>query len=348
MYRVLIVDDEQLMREALLIMISKVDGFEVIGCISSGANAVIYCKNNPVDIIFMDIVLPGETGIEASKKIIAFNPEISIYIISAYSNFEFAHEALKLKVNEYILKPVSSFQIKSILENYKKHFSKNISYVELLFSLVKNNSYRDMYYKVPEIIDEIYDLYKHDSIKLKNTFEKIYKSLFNLFKCLDTIKIQNSEEIFSISETMITDKKYMQFWLFKVMDYYFQKCSINKYIVLESVFKYIDEHIKENISLVNITRECLISQGYLSRIFKCQFKVSVMEYLHMKKLMIAKEYFSFTNLSVAEVAFRLGYNESNYFGKVFKKYEQITVFQYKNNAASMLSTANSKDDEYSQ
>ena len=45
---------------------------------------------------------------------------------------------------------------------------------------------------------------------------------------------------------------------------------------------------------------------------------------------LAKGYFYFTEDSIADVAFRLGYNESSYFSKVFKKYEKMTVKEYKN------------------
>ncbi len=57
--------------------------------------------------------------------------------------------------------------------------------------------------------------------------------------------------------------------------------------------------------------------------------MSVTEYLHLKKMHLAKGYFYFTEDSIAEVAFRLGYNESSYFSKVFKKYEKMTVKEYK-------------------
>ena len=91
----------------------------------------------------------------------------------------------------------------------------------------------------------------------------------------------------------------------------------------------LEKHIKEDITLNSIIENCAISQGYLSRIFREQFKVSVTEYLHMRKLHLAKGYFYFTEDSIAEVAFRLGYNESSYFSKVFKKFENMTVKQYK-------------------
>ena len=72
-----------------------------------------------------------------------------------------------------------------------------------------------------------------------------------------------------------------------------------------------------------------MSQGYLSRIFKAEFGISVMEYLHMRKMMLAKWYFLDNDVSLTDAAYRLGYNECSYFSKVFKKYEHVTVLEYK-------------------
>jgi len=110
----------------------------------------------------------------------------------------------------------------------------------------------------------------------------------------------------------------------------FRQNSISRYPLLENIFIYIEKHIKEDITLNGIIENCAISQGYLSRIIREQFQLSVMEYIHMKKMHLAKGYFYFTDESIAEVAFKLGYNESSYFSKVFKKYESMTVKQYRN------------------
>ncbi|NRZ86006.1 YesN/AraC family two-component response regulator [Clostridium beijerinckii] len=79
MYGVLIADDEPLMRASLKVMISKVEGFEVLYSVGSGEQAVEICKNNKIDIVFMDIMMPGESGIESSKKIYTINPSTTIF-----------------------------------------------------------------------------------------------------------------------------------------------------------------------------------------------------------------------------------------------------------------------------
>lgn len=332
MYRVIIADDEELMREAMRIMISKVDGFVVVRTVDSGEEAVQVCKTENVDIVFMDIMMPGISGIEASKRIYKDNHNITIYIVSAYNNFEFAREALKAEVREYISKPVTCAAIKTLLDNYIEAHKEYGRQADALFTILQEKNFGKMYYQLPKIVDEICSDTGEDSELLKSTFMKLGQSLINLLEWLDEGQTK-CEELFPMTKVLFSEKKSLEFWLFNVMNYVFQQLSIKKYKVLKNVFNYIDENIKKDIGLNEIVDHCNISQGYLSRIFMQQMNVSVIEYLHMRKLTLAKAYFSFTDLNIIDVAFRLGYNESSYFSKVFKKYEHVTVFQYKKSLA---------------
>lgn len=333
MYKILIADDDALMREVLKIMISKVEGFEVVYSVGNGEEAVEICEMNEIDIVFMDIMMPGESGIECSKKIYSHNSNIIIFIVSSYDNFDFAIEALNTKVKAYISKPVSFIQIKNLLEDYKaenkfKIDEKYIYNYDYIFSIIKENDFRRMYYEIPNIIENISSL-EGDEINL------VKEKIINIGqKLIDSVELsksesKNVEDIFPINNFWMKDKRYFEFWLFDVTNYVFQKNSINKNNIFKNVFDYIEDHIDEYLGLNEITNNCSVSQGYLSRIFKRQFNVSVMEYLHMRKINIAKNYFCFTDLSITDVSFKLGYNESSYFSKVFKKYENITIYKYK-------------------
>jgi len=334
MYHVLIADDEPLMRQALEVIISKIDGFEVDFSVGNGELATQICKNNKIDIVFMDIMMPGESGIKCSKKIYEHNPKITIFIVSSYNSFEFAIEALNTKAKAYISKPVSFSQIETLLNNYLTENTTVINnqldkqQYEALFSIVQEKDFKKVYYDIQKIINEVYLEKKDDTNSLKEYFINLGQHLINSTSLIseDHKKI---EELFPINDFLIKDKKFFEFWMFKVINYVFQRNSIKKYPLLEKIFDYIEKHIEEEIGLNEIINNCSVSQGYLSRIFKRQFKVSVMEYLHMRKMCMAKNYFCFTDLKITDVAFKLGYNESSYFSKVFKKYENITVYQYK-------------------
>jgi two-component system response regulator YesN len=97
---------------------------------------------------------------------------------------------------------------------------------------------------------------------------------------------------------------------------------------LKNIFAYIENYIKpKNIDLKDAVKYCFMSQGHLSRAFMNSYQVSVMDYIHMKKISLAKAYFLLTEHSAPDIGDMIGYNERSYFGRVFKKYEKSTVQQ---------------------
>lgn len=327
MYRVLIVDDEALMAEALTRMISNVEGFEVTAWANNGADAVAYCKNHGADIVFMDIIMPVKSGLEASQEILAICPGIHIYILSAYSNFAHAQQALQINVNDYLLKPVSFASIKRILERYNSCYGVQLPLWEKFIASIKERQFRCVHDSLSAVTEEMFEK-TQNSEQLYHLFLKLRKSIASSFSWVRESDLE-SDSNYAVTKPMVEKKKQMEFWLFRIVDFIFKQNSIQKYPVLMEVFQFMENHLMENISLRDITNRCAISQGYLSRIFKDRYQISVMEYLHIRKLMLAKAYLAFSQLSVAEIAFRLGYNESNYFGKVFKKFECMTAYQYR-------------------
>lgn len=333
MYKILIADDEQLMRDALRIMIEKVPGFEVVFSVSNGEDAVELCRKEKPDIVFMDIMMPGMSGIEASKRIYANNPEITIYILSSYNHFDFAIEALRAKVKEYISKPVSCETIRTLLEKHSHNTQPELICWNMALKVLKEKDFKQMYYQVPEIVQELFRSCGTKREQVTTAAEQLGQNILNHVGLISARPV-SCAELFPLSEAFLVSSAGMEIWLFRILDYALQQESIRKYELLQNVFAYMNAHIQEEIGLTQIIENCAVSQGYLSRIFKNCLNVSVMEYLHLKKLMLAKEFFQYTDLSIADVAFRLGYNESGYFSKVFKKYENKTVYQYKKAAGA--------------
>lgn len=328
MYRVLIADDDILMREALKILISREESFQVIRMVGSGDSAVKACKEDAIDLVFMDMLMPGMTGLEAGRIIHQSNPEITIYMLSAYSSHVFVRSMAREEVKDVLEKPITWASLKKVLDHYKTDHDDSVLYhQEALAVLLRQKDFGKFYRDLTGIIDDVYEMAGGDSVRLIKMFTYMGQSLLDTRKVYDENK--QVGELFPLNEGLILDRKTSELWLFRIMDYLFQQNSINRYCLLENIFLYIDTHIKEDLTLNNIIENCAISQGYLSRIFREQLNVSVTEYIHMKKMHLAKGYFYFTEDSIADVAFRLGYNESSYFSKVFKKYEKITVKQYK-------------------
>ena len=75
------------------------------------------CRKNPPDVAFLDINMPGTTGLEVAKKLKAINPKVNVIFVTGYS--EYAAEAFGMRASGYLTKPVTSRDIKREMENLR-------------------------------------------------------------------------------------------------------------------------------------------------------------------------------------------------------------------------------------
>ena len=119
--KILLVDDEDLVRKSLGIFLVK-QGYEVIAC-ENGEDALGRVRTEPVDLIVCDVRMPRLDGIETLKAIrfyfkthnLKARPEI---LITGYADESSANEAQKMKVAEYLYKPLD---MRDFLECIRKH-----------------------------------------------------------------------------------------------------------------------------------------------------------------------------------------------------------------------------------
>lgn len=104
---VLIVEDELLELEFLKSIVEEILLPEdtILTC-ESGIQAVKLAKQYRPDIIVMDILIPEIDGLQALQEIKKFLPHVCVMILSAYSDFSYAQKAIRLRVQEYLLKPI--------------------------------------------------------------------------------------------------------------------------------------------------------------------------------------------------------------------------------------------------
>ncbi len=122
MYRILIADDEGIMLESLRKMIENNYGREVeISCAKTGRAVIELAESFRPDIIFMDIQMPGLSGVQAMREIRTFNQNTIFIVITAYDRFHYAQECISLGVLEFLTKPVNR---KTILEVCDKAIQK--------------------------------------------------------------------------------------------------------------------------------------------------------------------------------------------------------------------------------
>lgn len=116
MIKVLIVDDQKLIRESLSMMLSLYDSVDVIDGVENGKKAIEYLGKNEVDLILMDIRMPGMDGVEATKVIKEKYPDVKIIILTTFNEDEYIFEGLKNGADGYLLKDISSEDLVKSIE----------------------------------------------------------------------------------------------------------------------------------------------------------------------------------------------------------------------------------------
>ena len=125
MVKVFLVEDEMLIREGIKNSIEwEKEGYEFAGEASDGELALPMILKEKPDILITDIRMPFMTGLELSRLVKQELPQIKILILSGYDDFEYAKEAIKIGVTEYLLKPISSAKLLEALHAVSEEISR--------------------------------------------------------------------------------------------------------------------------------------------------------------------------------------------------------------------------------
>lgn len=272
MYRVLLVDDEQIERMALAKKIDRYYGDKVdIYHAVNGREAVAMCGEQKNDIVIMDISMPEMNGVMAAKYIRKMDDECSIIFLSAYDDFEYARNAIKVRALDYLLKPCDMNDLLAVMDTALQKLDKENVFNGNSISGKEQN-------KETQI----------DGSNYNNVRENRPKRTDN---------VRNSDE--------------------------------------QTTIKYLKEYVENNyiydISMQEAAEEMGYSDAYFSKLFKQYFNQNFTAYLTEYRIKKAKELLSNTNYSIKDISRMVGYTDSNYFAKIFKRLVGEIPSKYREN-----------------
>lgn len=272
MYRVLLVDDEQIERMALAKKIDRYYGDKVdIYHAVNGREAVAMCGEQKNDIVIMDIYMPEMNGVMAAKYIRKMDDECSIIFLSAYDDFEYARNAIKVRALDYLLKPCDMNDLLAVMDTALQKLDKENAFNGNSISGKEQN-------KETQI----------DGSNYNNVRENRPKRTDN---------VRNSDE--------------------------------------QTTIKYLKEYVENNyiydISMQEAAEEMGYSDAYFSKLFKQYFNQNFTAYLTEYRIKKAKELLSNTNHSIKDISRMVGYTDSNYFAKIFKRLVGEIPSKYREN-----------------
>lgn len=173
MYKLLIADDEQIVIDSLKYIVNKrFPGEFTMESARSGRESIEKAEAFIPDIIFMDINMPGINGIDALNELRSKLPQCIFIILTAFDQFDFAKDAIRLGVTEYLLKPVNREKIIDTLEKSK-------SEIDVLRSKRKNElDLKEKLENVLPVLESgfIYSLFFLDDNSLEmNNYRNIFE-----------------------------------------------------------------------------------------------------------------------------------------------------------------------------
>src|SRR5690625_1784083 len=119
--KMLIVDDEPVICKGLIATIPwKEMGVEVVGTAEHGKEALLLMHQENIDLVLTDVYMPEMNGLELSEYITRKFPESKIIIMSGYDEFEYARQAVRLGVEDYLLKPVNIDDLLKLVEKVRR------------------------------------------------------------------------------------------------------------------------------------------------------------------------------------------------------------------------------------
>ncbi len=122
--RTIVAEDEELILQNLVKKIQAVDpAFQVIGTALDGATAIRMLEDVTADLLITDIHMPAMDGLEVIRQAHSKYPNVLKVIVSGYDDFEYAREAMKHEVVDYLLKPVKTNDLEGVLARVKLKLS---------------------------------------------------------------------------------------------------------------------------------------------------------------------------------------------------------------------------------
>lgn len=167
MIKIMLVDDEPIEREGLqLILRRNRSDFEIVAEARNGKEAIESALAYKPDLIFMDIKMPEFDGLEAIRQILAFHPAAKCVMVSAFDTFDYAREAMKYGIKEYLLKPSKISEVLQaydrMAEEITKERQQTSERLEINQRLDRISSFVEAEYIVSLMMDHVHEFGEED------------------------------------------------------------------------------------------------------------------------------------------------------------------------------------------
>ena len=338
LYKLLLVDDEPWALTGMEEIIDwEAEGFKVAGRCGSGNEALSTALLIRPDALITDIRMPDMSGLELIKRLTEMLPGVQCVIVSAYSDFDVAREAIRLSAVHYLLKPLSASEVREAAAGLRKKLDAADRPKKEDLSVLTMSMDHPAFPVPPQKGMTCYltlspvpfylpapdkEKYWHQPVKIGE-----YTGFLTDYRpevLPEDVGLSMGEIDCSHPDVMINTAL-----LSYEGGFLFAPASTYQKLPASDIQLYLAEHLTEEITLSGLAARFYLTETYLCDIFKKQTGESIMNFLRHIRLHHAKHLLAYTKFTLREVAAQCGYTDYSYFGRQFKAETGITPDLYR-------------------
>ena len=342
MFKVYLVDDERPIIEELLSIIDwKSLNCEICGYNTDSLTALDEILEIKPDILISDINMRGINGLELVSCVTKARKDLGVILLNAYDLFDYAAEAIKLRVLSYLIKPVNKKELCSVIKEYQKSraneiFSDFFKMLDSQFSdekiikqtenealrlgfIEKGHRYAFSFIAPDEELQNI--VAEHSQNDYRFALLSLSGESGEWIETLQKKSFGGGESFFKYAKPAFEDKGRLN------------ENEIKKEIkiAIDKILEDIAVNYSTKISLSYYASEYHYNPTYLSQQFKLYVGMNFIDYVIKVRLEKAKQFMRDKSLSMNEIAYKLGYDDYSHFSKIFKKHEGMSPADYRKN-----------------
>jgi two-component system response regulator YesN len=350
-YRVVIVDDEPWSLKGLSKIANWEElGFQVVASYSSGVEALKGIRELRPDVLFTDYRMPEMNGIDLIKQVNELGFHVEYVIVSAYGDFEIAKKAIYYDTCNYILKPLRRDEVIDTLhklsdrlakrnnaaepfiidpDNLDSGFPRELSFLAkrtvgrpfMSLAISSHHFDRDFFDDIPASVTVTpIEIKSFGPGAIITSTQASNREIYNLIKAkLKPVGVSRLHTSLDNLKGMALEARASLRGDFGYED--------NK--IVSEVQYYIGSNLDKKLTIRDIASSQFFNESYLCEIFKKHTRYTINTFITKTKMNYAAALLCNHEHTVKQVALAIGFNDTSYFGKQFRRYFGKTPDEYR-------------------
>jgi two-component system response regulator YesN len=334
MFQVLVAEDELWIRNAIVEMVENLSPFfQIAGEVSNGEEAWEFIQGNWPTMLITDIRMPQRDGIWLCEQIYKHNIPIIIIIVSGYDDFQYAKQAVRLGVSDYLLKPLRQKDLHEAmqssiqrLENMTDFHSSIRDIQRFVDQLPTDGDELKLQEQSRRIVDQILT-FDEANIGFRKSLLSIMSNKLN--ELLQSMNAARDWRTLKEFESKSAIERHFHVLISEWNQIAVHEAHLPAMNSIRHVCEYLEHHYMDNVSLADAAQRAFLSISHFSALFKKSTGQTFLNYLNHVRIHKAKLLLSETELKIYEIADQVGYVSMPTFNRVFKQTAGLTPAEYR-------------------